>query len=125
MITNKHNSIDSFITDFPPNIQERLEEIRECIRQEAPNATECISYGIPTFKLHGSLVHFSAYKGHIGFYPGASGVLAFAEELKDYKTSKGTVQFPIDQRPPIELIRKIIQFRVGENISKFQLKNKK
>lgn len=109
-------NIDEYIAGFPPEIQEKLETIRATIRKAAPKAEEAISYMIPTFKLHGNLVHFAAYKNHIGFYPGAGGIAAFQEELAGYETSKGTVQFPLDQRLPLTLITKIVKFRVQQNL---------
>ncbi len=111
-------TIDEYIACFPPEIQEKLETIRATIRKAAPKAEEAISYMIPTFKLHGNLVHFAAYKNHIGFYPGSGGILAFKEELAGYETSKGTVQFPLDKRIPYGLITKIVKFRVAQNLDK-------
>lgn len=101
-----------------------LEKIRETIRTIAPNAEEKISYGIPTFKFHGNLVHFAAYKNHIGFYPGASGVAQFISELSNYNTSKGTIQFQLDEEIPYDLIKKITEFRIKENIEKSNKKKK-
>ena len=101
-----------------------LEKIRETIRTIAPNAEEKISYGIPTFKLHGNLVHFAAYKNHIGFYPGASGVAHFISELSNYNTSKGTIKFQLDEKIPYDLIKKITEFRVNENLQKLNKKKK-
>lgn len=86
-------SIDSFIHTFPPSVQEKLEEIRQLVHQLAPTATEAISYGIPTFKLNGNLIHFSAYKTHLGFYPGAEAIKVFQDELKDFETSKALYSF--------------------------------
>ncbi len=111
-------NIDEYIANFLPEIQEKLETIRASIRKAAPKAEEAISYMIPTFKLHGNLVHFAAYKNHIGFYPGAGGIAAFQEELAGYETSKGTVQFPLDKRLPLTLITKIVRFRVQQNLGK-------
>ena len=101
-----------------------LEKIRQIIRTIVPNAEEKISYGIPTFKLHGNLVHFAAYKNHIGFYPGASGVAQFTSELSKYNSSKGTIQFQLDEEIPYDLIKKITEFRVNENIQKLNKKKK-
>jgi uncharacterized protein YdhG (YjbR/CyaY superfamily) len=101
-----------------------LEKIHQIIRTIVPNAEEKISYGIPTFKLHGNLVHFAAYKNHIGFYPGASGVAQFTSELSKYNTSKGTIQFQLDEEIPYDLIKKITEFRVNENIQKLNKKKK-
>ncbi len=111
-------TIDEYIAGFSPEIQEKLETIRATIRKAAPKAEEAISYMMPTFKLHGNLVHFAAFKNHIGFYPGASGIAAFEEELAGYETSKGTVQFPLDKRVPLTLITKIVKFRVQQNLDK-------
>lgn len=111
-------TITEYIAGFPPEVQEKLETIRATIRKAAPKAEEAISYMMPTFKLHGNLVHFAAFKNHIGFYPGASGIAAFQEELAGYETSKGTVQFPLDKRVPLTLITKIVKFRVQQNLDK-------
>ncbi|MBL7710591.1 MAG: DUF1801 domain-containing protein, partial [Chitinophagaceae bacterium] len=94
---------DEFIAGFPKETQELLNKIRAIIQKAAPKATETISYGIPTFVLEGNLVHFSGYKTHIGFYPGAAGIEAFTKELSNYVTSKGTVQFPLDKPLPVGL----------------------
>ena len=110
-------SIDAYIMQFPADIQATLRQLRETIHTAAPDATEKISYGIPTFYLHGNLVHFAAYRSHIGFYPASSGITAFAQELSAYKTSRGTVQFPLGQPLPLELIQKIVAFRVTENLT--------
>ena len=111
----KTNSIDEYINNFPENIQNILTEIRTIIQEIAPDATEKISYGIPTFYLNGNLVHFAAYKNHIGFYPGASGIENFQKEISIYKNSKGTIQFPLNEDLPIDLIKKIVAFRINEN----------
>jgi uncharacterized protein YdhG (YjbR/CyaY superfamily) len=108
-------SIDEYIAGFPPEVQKRLQEVRALVRAAAPAATETISYGIPTFDMNGKhLVHFGGYKKHIGFYPTPSGTEAFQEELKHYKRAKGTVQLPLDQPLPADLIRRIVEFRVAE-----------
>ncbi len=111
-------NVDVFISEFPAETAAKLIELRELIKKLAPTAEETISYAIPTFKLNGPLVHFAGYKGHIGFYPGAGGIEAFKDELTDYKTSKGTVQFPIDQPLPVKLITKIVKFRIKQNLEK-------
>lgn len=109
------NSIDEYIAEFSPETQRVLEEVRAVIKAVAPGATETISYAIPTFDLNGKhLVHFAGYKSHIGLYPGASGIEAFREELESYKSAKGSVQFPLDQPMPTDLIRRIVEFRVKE-----------
>jgi uncharacterized protein YdhG (YjbR/CyaY superfamily) len=111
-------SIDAYIADFSPEIQEKLEAVRRTVREAAPDAKEIISYQMPTFYLKGNLVHFAAFKQHIGFYPAPSGIEAFQEELAAYKGAKGSVQFPLDQPLPLELVRRITAFRVEENLAK-------
>lgn len=117
-------TIDEYIAGFPPEIQEILQKIRATVHQAAPNATEAIAYQMPTFKLEGNLVHFAAFKNHIGFYPVPTGIEKFKKELSPYKTSKGAVQFPLDQRIPFALITKIVKFRVKENLAKASAKAK-
>lgn len=112
---NHYENIDDYINNFPADVQQILKDIRKAIKTAAPEAQEKISYGIPTFTLNGNLVHFAAYEHHIGFYPGADGIRTFIGDLKDYKTSKGAVQFPIDKPIPFELVEKITLFRVGQN----------
>ena len=118
-------TIDAYIAGCPAEVQALLQKIRETIHQAAPDAQEKISYGMPTFYLHGNLVHFAAHKKHIGFYPAPSGVEAFAEALAPYETSKGAVQFPLERPIPFDLIREITLFRVGENQAKAAAKKKK
>jgi uncharacterized protein YdhG (YjbR/CyaY superfamily) len=114
-----YRTIDEYITTFPKDIQVILTAIRQAIRESAPNAEETISYGIPTFDLNRRhIVHFAAYKNHVGFYPTSSGIRAFKKELSSFKTSKGTVQFPIDKPIPLDLIKTIVRFRVKENLDK-------
>jgi uncharacterized protein YdhG (YjbR/CyaY superfamily) len=108
-------TIDAYIADFPSEVQDKLGKLRQAISQAAPDATEKISYQMPTFYLNGNLVHFAAFKRHIGFYPTASGVSAFQNELGNYKTSKGAIQFSIDKPMPLGLIKRIVEFRVNEN----------
>ncbi|KGE19373.1 iron chaperone [Paenibacillus wynnii] len=112
------NSIDEYIAQFSVEVQEILNTLRGVIQETAPDAKEKISYQMPTFDLHGNLVHFAAYKNHIGFYPAPSGITAFKEELSGYKGAKGSVQFPLDKPLPYELIREIVKFRVAENRNK-------
>lgn len=119
------NSIDEYILQFPSDIQEILKMLRKVIKESALEAEEKISYQMPTFALHGNLVHFAAHKNHIGFYPAPSGIDAFKNELSEYKGAKGSVQFPIDKPMPYELISKIVKFRVAENIKKAENKLKK
>lgn len=114
----KHTSIDEYILQFSEDVQTILEELREVIKQAAPDATEKISYQMPTFYLHGNLVHFAAYKNHIGFYPAPSGIEAFKSELSMYKGAKGSVQFPINEPLPFDLISEIVKYRVAENLNK-------
>ena len=115
----RFETIDEYIATFPKNVRDVLEELRVVINESAPKAEETISYGIPTFDLNGRhLVHFAAYKNHVGFYPTSSGIKAFRKELAPFKTSKGTVQFPLDKPIPLDLVKKIVKFRVKENESK-------
>ncbi len=122
-ITSK--SIDEYISKFTPEIQEILTMLRKVIKESAPEAQEKISYQMPTFVLHGNLVHFAAFKNHIGFYPTPSGVEAFKQELSEYKGAKGSIQFPIGKPLPYELISNIVKYRVVENTQKSQDKLKK
>ena len=109
------NEIDAYIEKFPKDTQIILKKIRNIIRKEAPAAEETMSYGIPTFKLNKNLVHFAAFKNHVGFYPTPSGIKRFKKELAPYKQAKGSVQFPLDKPIPYDLLKKIITFRVAEN----------
>lgn len=111
-------TIDEYILRFPTEIQEILQELRQAIKVAAPEAKEKISYQMPTFYLNGNLVHFAAYKNHIGFYPAPSGIEAFKKELAEYKGAKGSVRFPIDKPLPFDLIKEIVKYRVSENIKK-------
>lgn len=125
MIAVKPKNIDEYIAGFPKEIQKILEQIRATIKKTAPEAEETISYAIPTFTLNGNLVHFAAFKNHIGFYPAPSGNEAFKKELSIYKGGKGTVQFPIDKKIPLNLITKIVKFRVKKNLERIKTKTKK
>ena len=110
------DSIDNYIARFPPETQKVLEELRALIKSTAPDATETISYAIPTFDLNGHhLVHFAGYAQHVGFYPTGRGVDAFKEELGAYKGGKGSVQFPLDRPIPTDLVRRIVEFRVAQS----------
>ena len=111
----EYKTIDEYIGTFPEGTQKMLEELRAVIREQAPQAQEKISWRMPTFYLNGNLVHFAAFAKHIGFYPGASGVENFQSELAGYKHAKGSVQFPIEKPLPLELIKRIVRFRVEEN----------
>jgi uncharacterized protein YdhG (YjbR/CyaY superfamily) len=110
--------IDEYIQMFPEDTQALLQSMRQTIREAAPEAEEAISYQIPTSKQNGILVHFAAFKKHIGFYPTPSGVEAFKEELSAYEGAKGSVKFPVDQPLPLDLVRRIVAFRVKENLEK-------
>ncbi len=108
-------NIDEYIAQFSPEIQSVMQTVRQAIREAAPQASEKISWQMPTFYLHGNLVHFAGNKSHLGLYPGASGVEHFLPELTEYKTSKGAIQFPYVKPMPLDLIQKIVKFRVAEN----------
>ncbi len=116
---------DQYIAGFPPDVQEILKKIRMTIRKAAPNAQETIKYRIPTFTLKGNLVHFAAFKKHIGFYPTPTGTAKFKKELSVYEGAKGSVQFPLDKPIPFDLIRRIVKFRVKENLERAEAKGKK
>ncbi len=120
--TTPLTTIDQYIATFPPEVQEILQKIRQAIKHSAPGATEAISYQIPTFKLHGNLVHFGAFKHHISFFPASSPISVFANELAPYETSKDTIKFPIGRPIPYTLIKKIVAFRVQENLAKVKKK---
>lgn len=120
----KHTTIDEYISSFPKNIQKMLGDVRSVIRKVAPDSVETISYGIPTFKLNGNLVHFAAFKNHIGFYPTPNGIEEFEKELSVYKQGKGSVQFPVDQPLPLDLISKIVKYRVKKNSEKNSIRKK-
>ena len=112
----KPASVDEYLAKMPAATRTKLESLRETIRDAAPEATEKIGYGIPTYVFHGNLVHFAGYEHHIGFYPGSSPVRHFADELDHYETSKGTIRFPVDEPLPLDLVRRIVEFRVAENL---------
>jgi uncharacterized protein YdhG (YjbR/CyaY superfamily) len=118
-------TIDEYIAGFPPEIQAILQQIRATIHAAAPDAQEIISYQMPTFALHGALVHFAAFKQHIGFYPTPSGTTHFEAALAHYKSGKGSVQFPLDEPIPYDLIAEIVKFRVEENLAKAAAKRKR
>lgn len=118
MNTSSPATIDAYIASFPEEVRVLLEQVRATIQKNAPEATEAIKYAIPTFVLNGkNLVHFAAFKNHIGFYATPTGHEAFKEALSGYKQGKGSVQFPMDEAMPLELIARIVQFRVEENIN--------
>lgn len=125
MDNSEYQTIDEFIAQFPPEVQEALQTMRKVIREVAPDAKEKIAYGIPTFDYFGNLVHFSAYKNHIGFYPAPSGIEQFKEALAKYQKGKGTIQFPLDQPIPYDLVREVTIYRVAENLRKAEEKKAK
>ncbi len=118
-------SIDEYIATFPEDIQAILQQIRATVRAAAPDATEKISYQIPTFVLKGNLVHFGAFKNHIGFYPTPSGLEAFKQEIARYQGAKGSIRFPLDEPMPLDLITRIVKMRVAENLQKAEAKARK
>ena len=118
-------SIDEYIAAFPENVQEKLQLIRKTIKEAAPEAEEAISYQMPTFKYKGNLVYFAAYKNHIGFDPAPRENEAFREELSAYKGAKGTLQIPLDEPVPYDLISRITKFRAAENLQRAASKRKK
>lgn len=121
----RFKNIDEYIAAWPPDVQEILQKIRMTVREAAPDARETISYQMPTFVLQGNLVHFAVFKKHIGFYPTPTGVEAFQDELALYKGAKGSIQFPLDRPIPYDLISRIVQFRVAENLEKATVQRKK
>lgn len=121
----KFNSIDEYISTFPESVQKLLKEMRRVIHAAAPEASEKISYQMPTFYLKGNLVHFAALKNHIGFYPTPSGIQAYEKELAPYASTKGAVQFPIDKPIPFDVVTKVVKFRVAENLKKAEQKSAK
>lgn len=120
-----YSSIDEYISTFPEDIQALLQKVRATIRASAPGAQELISYQMPAFALKGNLVYFSALKNHIGFYPTGSGIEAFKDELAGYETTKGSVKFPMDQPLPLDLISRIVQYRVAQNLENAEAKARK
>ncbi|MEJ2011728.1 MAG: DUF1801 domain-containing protein [Anaerolineales bacterium] len=117
---DRYTNVDEYIALFPPEVQLKLNRLRSLIKELIPEAREVLSYRIPTYDLNGHVVHFAAYAHHIGFYPTPSGITQFKTELSPYKTSKGAVQFPLDEDLPLDLIRRIVAFRAQENRSKRQ-----
>ena len=120
----KPQNVAQYIAGFPPDIQEKLNAVRSTIKKAAPNAEEVISYNMPAYKLNGMLLWFAAHSKHIGIYPRVSGIEAFKKELSIYKSAKGSVQFPHNQKLPLALIAKIVRFRVNENTAKAKAKKK-
>jgi uncharacterized protein YdhG (YjbR/CyaY superfamily) len=122
MKNTQADSIDAYITNFPPETRKHLIQVREAIRKSAPQATEAIKYAMPTFVLNGNLVHFAGYEHHVGFYPAPTGINAFKKDLAGFKQGKGSVQFPLDKPMPLALIRKIVTYRVKQNLEKAKKK---
>ena len=118
-------NIDEYIHQFPEHLQERMKIIRHLINETAPESNERMAYGMPTFYLYGNLIHFACFTNHIGIFPGSSGVEHFLPELKQYKTSKGTIQIPHTIDLPLDLIKRIVEFRIEENVMEGKLKKKK
>ena len=125
MKTASPKNIDEYIAGFPPDVQGILHKIRGIITKAAPAAEEAIKYQIPTFVLHGNLVHFAGFQKHIGFYPTPSAIREFKDELSPYESAKGSIQFPLDKPVPFSLIRKIVEFRVQETREKMASTKKK
>jgi uncharacterized protein YdhG (YjbR/CyaY superfamily) len=111
-------AVDAYIEAQSERVRERLTELRRTIARAAPEASEKISYGAPTFDYHGSLVHYAAFRNHIGFYPTPSGIEAFENELQRYRHAKGSVQFPLTEPLPLDLVARIVRFRMKENAAK-------
>lgn len=123
MKSSKPTSIDEYIAGFPKATQKPLEQIRQTVRKVAPGAEETISYSMPTFTLEGRyLVYFAGFKNHIGFYPAPIGIEEFEKELSGYKTGRGSVQFPLDKPMPLDLVRRIVKFRIRENLGRAKRK---
>lgn len=111
-------TVDEYIGAFPEDVREILEKIRALVREAAPEAQETIKYAMPTFVLHGNLLHFAAFKHHIGLYPTPSGTAEFKQELAAYESGKGSIKFPLDKPIPFDLVDKIVRFRAAENREK-------
>ena len=118
MTMKQFSSVDEYFASLPEGPKRLMEEMRQAIRQAAPEAGEKISYGMPTFTFHGNLVHYAAYKHHIGFYPTPSAIEAFRQELAPYELSKGTVRVALDRPLPLDLIRRMVEFRVNEQLER-------
>ncbi len=125
MKTTEAKNIDEYIATYPKDVQKLLNEMRATIRKAAPKAEEAIKYALPTFVLNGNLVHFGAFKNHIGFYPAPSGIEEFKKELAKYEGAKGSIRFPLDKPLPLALVAKIVKFRVMKNMEKVKAKSKK
>lgn len=124
-MNTKFQTVEEYIAAFPPKTKKFLKDIRATIKQAAPQAEEAISYNMPAFKLHGMLVWYAGYKEHIGLYPKPTVIQAFKKDLAGYKLSKGTIQFPLDQPLPLDLITRIVKYRIKENLEAAKMKVKK
>ena len=124
-MNTKFQTVDDYIATFPPKTKKFLKDMRAAIKQVAPQAEETISYNMPAFKLHGMLVWYAGYKEHIGFYPKTAVIQVFKQDLAEYKLSKGTIQFPLDQPLPLDLITRIVKYRIKENQQAAKTKLKK
>lgn len=122
---DSYTTVDKYISRYPADVQERLQAIRAAIKAAAPEAEEGIGYGMPAYRLHGPLVYFAAAKNHIGFYPTPNGIDAFQAELAPYASAKGSAQFPYNEPLPLDLIDKIVRYRVAENLKKAEAKKAK
>ena len=117
MKSSPYSTIDEYIATCPKDVQ-RLHELRQAIREAAPTAEEAISYQMPTFKLHGNLIHFAAFKDHISLFPAGAGLAPLEKQIAPYRTGKGTLQFPNDKPLPLGLVKRIVRLRVKENLAK-------
>lgn len=118
MNKNTAKNIDDYIDRFPKDVQRLLKQLRATVKKTAPQAQEKISYAMPAFALNGILVYFAAYQSHIGFYPGAAAILSFKKDIQKFKSSKGTIQFPLDKPLPLALVVRIVKYRVQQNLQK-------
>ena len=122
---NKPKDVDEYIGSFPAGVQQKLQQMRDAIKSAAPHTQEIISYGMPAYKQHGNLVYFGAAKNHLGFYPGAAAIARFKIELAAYKGAKGSVQFPYNEPMPLDIVAKIVAFRIAEDEERARAKKKK
>lgn len=124
MLSKKHKTVEEYLSTVPEDVKEALQQLRTIIRQTAPKAKEEISYNMPAYRQHGVLVYFAACKNHIGFYPTSSPIRVFKKELAAYQTSKGAIQFPLDKKLPVQLIKQIVKFRIQEDAERAKTKKK-
>lgn len=123
--TSKPTTVDEYIALAIPKAREHLERLRIAIQQAAPDAIECISYEMPAYKFHGIVVYFGGFSKHVSLFPGSEAIIRFSNELQEYKTSRGTIRFSLDKKIPISLVKKIVKYRVNENLEKMKSKTKK